>query len=109
MSEMTNKMQHKIPTEISFSQATNHLGAFFFQVQNSSRAFDTTTKKISPTTAFFLTDLYNMGKQVRKTFKPRANPMGLTVNGSSEIIANQQLTIQPDQVLPVVDKVQTKK
>lgn len=47
-----------------------------------------------------------MGKQVRRTFKPRANPMGVRANGSSEIIADQQLTIQPDQVLPVVDKVQ---
>lgn len=45
-----------------------------------------------------------MGKQVRRTFKPRANPMGVRANGSSEIIADQQLTIQPDQVLPVVDK-----
>lgn len=46
-----------------------------------------------------------MGKQVRKSFKPRTNPIGVRANGNTEFIADQQITIQPDQVLPVVDKV----
>lgn len=51
-----------------------------------------------------------MGKQVRKTFKPRTNPLAArginAATGVMEGVADQQLTLQPDQVLPVVDKVQ---
>ena len=46
-----------------------------------------------------------MGKQVRRTVKRRTNPLGVS-NGTS-LVADQQLTIQPDQVLPVVEKVHT--
>jgi hypothetical protein len=47
-----------------------------------------------------------MGKQVRKTFKPRTNPLGARATaGAYEGVADQQVTFQPDQVLPVVDKV----
>ncbi|CAO3613695.1 unnamed protein product [Mucor fragilis] len=46
-----------------------------------------------------------MGKQTRKSFKPRANPLGSRIAaGVQEGINEQQMTLQPDQVLPVVDK-----
>jgi hypothetical protein len=47
-----------------------------------------------------------MGKQSRKSFKPRMNPLGSSVTaGVQEGINEQQMTLQPDQVLPVVEKV----
>lgn len=47
-----------------------------------------------------------MGKQVRKTYKPRVNPIGNKPEGVIEGV-DQQLTLQPDQVLPVIEKVCT--
>lgn len=46
-----------------------------------------------------------MGKQVRKTFKPRPNPIGNKEEPATLENGEQQLTLQPDQVLPVVQKV----
>jgi hypothetical protein len=47
-----------------------------------------------------------MGKQTRKTLKPRVNAFGARVTaGIQQGIAEQQMTLQPDQVLPVVEKV----
>lgn len=49
-----------------------------------------------------------MGKQTRKSFKPRTNPLGSRITaGVQEGINEQQMTLQPDQVLPVVDKVRS--
>lgn len=49
-----------------------------------------------------------MGKQTRKSFKPRTNPLGSRIAaGVQEGINEQQMTLQPDQVLPVVDKVRS--
>jgi hypothetical protein len=47
-----------------------------------------------------------MGKQTRKTLKPRVNPLGARLTaGVQQGITEQQMTLQPDQVLPVVEKV----
>ncbi|KAI8094205.1 armadillo-type protein [Thamnidium elegans] len=45
-----------------------------------------------------------MGKQVRKTFKPRPNPIGNKEGPATLENVEQQVTLQPDQVLPVVQK-----
>lgn len=50
-----------------------------------------------------------MGKeQIRKTHKPRTNPLGVRVTGQHEIV-NPPIDLHPDQVLPVIQKVITKK
>lgn len=46
-----------------------------------------------------------MGKQVRKTYKPRANPIGNKAEAGVIEGVDQQIVLQPDQVLPVVQKV----
>lgn len=47
-----------------------------------------------------------MGKQIRKTLKPRVNPLGDRVAaGAQQAVTEQQMTLEPDQVLPVVEKV----
>ncbi|KAI8090914.1 armadillo-type protein [Gilbertella persicaria] len=46
-----------------------------------------------------------MGKQVRKSVKRRTNPLGPQVTaGVQQGVIDQQITLQPDQVLPVVQK-----
>ncbi|GAA5801878.1 hypothetical protein HPULCUR_007335 [Helicostylum pulchrum] len=50
------------------------------------------------------TEINIMGKQVRKTFKPRPNPIGNKEEPATLENGEQQLTLQPDQVLPVVQK-----
>lgn len=50
-----------------------------------------------------------MGKeQIRKTHKPRTNPLGVRVTAQHEIV-NPPIDLHPDQVLPVIQKVITKK
>lgn len=46
-----------------------------------------------------------MGKLPRNSFKNRANRLGSRVNSGIQEGVNEQLTLQPDQVLPVVQKV----
>lgn len=46
-----------------------------------------------------------MGKQVRRTFKPRPNPLGQTREETTVPGNIEQVTLAPDQVLPVIQKV----
>lgn len=48
-----------------------------------------------------------MGKQVRRTYKPRPTPLGNKPEAGVIEGLDQNIVLQPDQVLPVVQKVKT--
>lgn len=48
-----------------------------------------------------------MGKQIRKAYRSRTDPLGSRVSAGARqgILEQQTMELQPDQVLPVIQKV----
>lgn len=48
-----------------------------------------------------------MGKQIRKAYRSRTDPLGsrVTAGARQGILEQQTMELQPDQVLPVIQKV----